>query len=97
MCPEIIDFDEIREDVRIQPKNVKQELWPWRHIGAKSCKLWHKPRDCFVQRDEAERELDGVCSNCKPVRPQLKIVQAKKKDLVDSAKARRQEVSSKVI
>ena len=48
-------------------------------------------------RDEAERELGGVCGNCKQVRPQLKIVQAKKKDLVDSAKARRQEASSKVI
>ena len=50
-----------------------------------------------MQQDEVERELDGVCSNCKPVRPQLKIVQAKRKDLVHSAKARRQEVSSKVI
>ena len=39
----------------------------------------------------------NVCGNCKQVRPQLKIVQAKKKDLVDSAKARRQEASSKVI
>ena len=62
-----------------------------------SCKLWHKPRDCFVRPDEAERELDGVYSNCKQVRRQLKIVQAKRKDLVDSAKARRQEASSKVI
>ncbi|XP_067026518.1 uncharacterized protein [Acropora muricata] len=43
-------------------------------------------------RDEAERELGGVCGNCKQVRPQLKVVQAKKKD---SAKARRQEASSK--
>ena len=50
-----------------------------------------------MQREEAERELDGVCSNCKQVRQQLKIVQAKKKDLVDSAKAGRQEASSKVI
>ena len=41
-----------------------------------------------MQRDEAERKLDGVCSNCKQVRRQLKIVQAKRKDLVDSAKAR---------
>ena len=56
-----------------------------------------EPRDCFVQRDEAERELDGVCSNCKQARRQLKIVQAKRKELVDSAKARRQEASSKVI
>ena len=97
MCPGIKDFDEILEDVRMQPATVKEELWPWRHVGAKSCKLWHKPRDCFVQRDEAERELDGVCSNCKQVRRKLKIVQAKRKDLVDSAKARRQEASSKVI
>ena len=97
MCPEIIDFDEIMEDVKIQPENIKEELWPWRHVGAKSCNLWHKPRDCFAQRGEAEREHDGVCSNCKQVRLQLKIVQAKRKDLVDSAKARRQEVSSKVI
>ena len=86
--PGIKDFDKILEDVRIQPANVKEELWPWRHVGAKSCKLWHKPRDCLVQRDEAERELDGICSNCKQVRRQLKIVQAKRKDLVDSAKAR---------
>ena len=93
MCPEIKDFDEILEDVRMQPATVKEELWPWRQVGAKSCKLWHKPRDCFVQRDEAQRELDGVCSNCKQVRRQLKIVQA----LVDSAKARCQEASSKVI
>ena len=50
-----------------------------------------------MQRDEAERELDGVRSNCKQVRQKLKIVQAKRKDLVDSAKARRQEASSKVI
>ena len=50
-----------------------------------------------MQRDEAERELDGVCSNCKQVRQQLKIVQAKKKDLVDSAKAGRQDASSNVI
>ena len=97
MCPGIKDFDEIPEDVRIKPANVTEELWPWRHVGAKSCKLWHKPRDCFVQRDEAERELDGVCSNCKRVRRQLKIVQAKRKDLVDSAKAGSQEASSKVI
>ena len=97
MCPEIIDFDEIMEDVKIQPENIKEELWPWRHVGAKSCNLWHKPRDCFAPRGEAEREHDGVCSNCKQVRLQLKIVQAKRKDLVDSAKARRQEVSPKVI
>ena len=97
MCPGIKDFDEILEDVRMQPATVKEELWPWRNVGAKSCKLWHKPRDCFVQRDEAERELDGVCSNCKQVRRKLKIVQAKRKDLVDSAKARRQEASSKLI
>ena len=82
MCPGIKDFDEILEDVRMQPATVKEELWPWRHVGAKSCKLWHKPRDCFVQRDEAERELDGVCSNCKQVRRKLKIVQAKRKDQV---------------
>ena len=50
-----------------------------------------------MQRDEAERELDGVCGNCKQVRRQLKIVQANRKDLVDSAKARSQEASSKVI
>ena len=50
-----------------------------------------------MQRDKAERELGGVCGNCKQVRPQLKIVQAKKKGLVNSAKARRQEDSSKVI
>ena len=97
MCPGIKDFDEILEDVRMQPATVKEELWPWRNVGAKSCKLWHKPRVCFVQRDEAERELDGVCSNCKQVRRKLKIVQAKRKDLVDSAKARRQEASSKLI
>ena len=97
MCPGIKDFDEIPEDVRMQPATVKEELWPWRNIGAKSCKLWHKPRVCFVQRDEAERELDGVRSNCKQVRQKLKIVQAKRKDLVDSAKARRQEASSKLI
>ena len=54
-------------------------------------------RDCFVQWDEAEGELDRVCSNCKQVRQQLKNVQAKRKDLVDGAKARRQEASSKVI
>ena len=47
-----------------------------------------------MQRDEAERELGGVCGNYKQVRLQLKVVQAKKKD---SAKARRQEASSKVI
>lgn len=76
---------------------TEEELWPWRHVGAKSCKLWHKPRNCFVQRDEAERELEGVCSNCKQVRRELKIVQTKRKDLADSAKARRQEASSKVI
>ena len=97
MCPGIKDFDEILEDVRMQPATVKEELWPWTHVGVKSCTLWHKPRDCFVQRDEGERELDGVCSNCKQVRRQLKIVQAKRKDMVDSAKARRQEASSKVI
>ena len=63
-----------------------------------------------MQPDEAERKLHGVCSNCKQVRRQLKIVQAKRKDLVGSAKARcqskvpkqgakarRQEASSKVI
>ena len=50
-----------------------------------------------MQQDEAERELGGVCGICKQVRPQLKIVQAKRKDLVDSAKARRQEASSKLI
>lgn len=49
-----------------------------------------------MQRDEAERELEGVCSNCKQVRRELKIVQTKRKDLADSAKARRQEASSKV-
>ena len=97
MCPGIEDFDEILEDVRMQPATDKEELWPWRHVGAKSCKLWHKPRDCFVQRDEAERELDGVCSNCKLVRRQLKIVQARRIDLFVSAKARCQEASSKVI
>ena len=42
-----------------------------------------------MQRDEAERELDGVCSNCKQVRQQLKIVQAKKKNLVDSTVPKR--------
>ena len=97
MCPGIKDFDEILEDVRMQPATVKEEVWPWRHVGAKSCKLWHKPRDCFVQRDEAERELNGVCSNCKQVRQKQKIVQAKRKDLVDSAKVRHQEASPKVI
>ena len=94
MCPGIKNFDEILEDVRMQPATVKEELWPWRRVGAQSCKLWHKPMDCFGQREEAERELDGACSNCKQVRRQLKIVQAKRKDLVDSAKARRQEASS---
>ena len=56
-----------------------------------------------MQQDEPERELGGVCGN-KPQlkivcgnKPQLKIVQAKRKDLVDSAKARRQEASSKLI
>ena len=82
MCPGIKDFDEILEDVRMQPATVKEELCPWRLVGAKSCKLWHKPRDCFMQRDEAERELDGVCSNCKQVRRKLKIVQGKRKDQV---------------
>ena len=48
-------------------------------------------------RDEAEGELDGVCSDCKKVRRKVKILQAKRKDLVYSAKARRQEASSKVI
>ena len=43
MCPGIKDFDEILEDVRMQPATVKEELLPWRHVGAKSCKLWHKP------------------------------------------------------
>ena len=41
--------------------------------------------------------VELVVNKGKQVRPQLKTVQAKKKDLVDSAKARRQEASSKVI
>ena len=33
MCPGIKDFDEILEDVRIKPANVKEELWPcWSEI-----------------------------------------------------------------
>ena len=49
MCPGIKDFDEILEDVRMQPATVKEELWPWRLVGVKSCKLWHKPREFDIK------------------------------------------------
>ena len=30
-CPGISDYDAIFSDIRVQPLNVKEELWPWPH------------------------------------------------------------------
>ena len=34
MCPGIVDYDAIISEIRIQPSNVKEEIWPWRHVSA---------------------------------------------------------------
>ena len=39
MCPRITDYDEIISDIRSQLSNVKEVLWPWRHVIAIKCKL----------------------------------------------------------
>ena len=43
MCPGIVDYDAIISDIRFKPANVKEESWPWRHVSATKCRLWHKP------------------------------------------------------
>jgi hypothetical protein len=61
MCPGIVDFDAIVSDIRIQPSNVKIELWPWRHVSAVKCKLWHKPR----KQQSSEGMPDNVDDMCR--------------------------------
>ena len=95
MCPGIVDYDTIISDIRIQTSNVKEELWPWRHVTAIKCKLWHKPRKQLLSEDMPESALD-TCGECKLVRRQMLVLRDKRKSLDESDRLRRQHASSKV-
>lgn len=91
MCPGISDYDAIFADIRIQPSNVKEELWPWRHISARKCKLWHKPR----KLDLAD-EMCDICSECRLARRQMLVVRDRRTSLLEEERIERQQASSKV-
>ncbi|PFX14946.1 hypothetical protein AWC38_SpisGene20863 [Stylophora pistillata] len=78
MCPGISEYDAILADTRIQPSNVKEELWPWRHISARKCKLWHKPR----KLDLAD-EMCDICSKCRLARRQMVVVLDRRTSLLE--------------
>ena len=50
MCPGIVNYDSIIFEIRFRPSNVKEERWPWQHVGVIKCRLWHKP--CKQQSNE---------------------------------------------
>ena len=95
MCPGIVDYDAIISDIRIQPSNVKEEIWPWRHVSAIKCKLWHKPRKQQLSEGMPESVAD-VCGECKLVRRKMLVLRDKRKSLDENDRLQRQQASSKV-
>ena len=96
LCPGIQDYLDISCDLRVKSTKIKEQTWPWKHVAARQCKLWHKPRASYTEDDQSEKEAE-VCSECKLARRQLKVVQERRKELDESARTKRQDASSKVI
>jgi len=92
MCPGIVDYDAIAADIRIQTSIVKIEDWPWRHVGAVTCKLWHKPQKQQGMPDNGE----DMCGECKLVRRKLLALRDNRKNLDETVRQERQQASSKV-
>ena len=96
MCPGIGDYDAIFSDIRIQLSNVREELWPWRHVSAAKCKLWHKPRGQLELTEDSSLGMRDVCAECKLVRRQMLVVRDKRKSLNETDREERQQASSKI-
>lgn len=96
MCPGIVDYDCIISDIRFRPSNVKEERWPWRHVGAIKCRLWHKPRKQQANEGNISESLSMVCAECKLARRNLLVVRDKRKSLEEDDRLQRQQASSKV-
>ena len=66
MCPGVVDYDTIISDIPIRPSNVKEEIWPWWHVSAIKCKLWHKTHKQQLSEGMPESVAD-VCGEWKLV------------------------------
>lgn len=91
MCPGISHYDAIFPDIHIQPSNVKEELWPWRHISARKCKLWHK-----LRKLDLPDEMRDICSEFRLARRQMLVVCDRRTSLLEEERIERQQASSKV-
>ena len=96
MCPGIVDYDSIISDIRFRPSNVKEERWPWRHVSAIKCRLWHKPRKQQANEGNISESVAMVCAECKLARRNLLVVRDKRKSLEEDDRLQRQQASSKV-
>ena len=85
MCPGISDYDAIFADIRIQPSNVKEEFWPWRHMSARKSKLWHKPR-----KPDLADEMCDICCELRLARRQMLVVCDRRKSLLEEERIERQ-------
>ena len=82
MCPGIVDYDAIISDIRFQPSNVKGERWPWRHVGAMKCRLWHKPHK--QQSNEENISESVLCAECRLARRQMLVLCDRRRSLEES-------------
>lgn len=94
MCPGIVDYDAIISEIRFQPSNVKEERWPWRHVSAIKCRLWHKPHK--QQSNKGNISVSVACAECKLARRKMLLVRDRRKSLEEDDRLQRQRASSKV-
>ncbi|PFX12899.1 hypothetical protein AWC38_SpisGene23076 [Stylophora pistillata] len=62
-----------------------------RHICARKCKLWHKPKKLDLADEMCDR-----CSECRLARRQMLIVRDRRTSLLEEERIERQQASSKV-
>ena len=65
MCSGIVDYDSIISEIRFRPSNVKEERWPWWHVSAIKCRLWHKPWKQQSNEGNISESVAMVCAECK--------------------------------
>ena len=92
MCPGIVDYDAIISDKRFHPSNVKEERWPWRHVGVMKCRLWHKPHK--QQSNEGNISEIVSCAECRLARRQMLVLRDRRRSLEEDDRLQRQKASS---
>ena len=97
ICPgltKVAKYDDLKEKLGYEPKNVFSASWPWKILRHSSCSLWHIPKNSRLSNAQIEDGLVDSCFNCKMLSKDLNKILARREERSEGHTFQRQSASS---